>query len=40
MFNLSDLLIQPMDYEEGFQTENKSSETIVNIRFWEIWWIS
>ena len=24
LFNLKDLLIQPMDYEEGFQTENKN----------------
>ena len=29
-----------MDYEEGFQTENKTQETIENIEFWEIWWIS
>ncbi len=28
MFNLNDLLIQPMDYEEGFQTENKTLYTI------------
>ena len=24
LFNLNDLLIQPMDYEEGFRTENKT----------------
>ncbi len=40
MFNLSDLLIQPMDYEEGSQTENKTLETIVNIGFWKFRWIS
>ena len=39
MFNLIDLLIQPMDFEEGFRTENKTLETIGNIGFWEIWWI-
>jgi len=35
LFNLNDLLIRPMDYEEGFRTENKSSKTIVNIGFWK-----
>ena len=39
LFNLNDLLIQPMDCEEGFPTENKTSKTIGNIGFWKIWWI-
>ena len=40
LFDLNDLLIQPIDCEEGFRTETKTLETIGNIEFWKFQWIS
>ena len=33
MFNLIDLLIQPMDYEEGFRTETKRRKPLETLGF-------